>query len=868
MLALNVLCVGLGVSGRAAGEAGAPAAGATVQGRVVGPDRQPLQGVKVRLVDASSAVALEATSAADGGFRMEGVSFPAAYRLVCALGTITERGPEVTVAGPGDLALGDVMLRLRMVEEVSVTADSWTLPPDLPNSVAIRTVESLREQNMVNPEDSLRYVPNTTIRKRYVGDRNALMGGRSFGTLQPSRALVFLDGYLLSNFLGRFDAPRWNMVTPQALERVDVMYGPFSAIHAGNSIGTTVVMTERFPQALEWGLSVTGHGQSFGLYGDEETFGGGQVSGYLGARHKSGLWGALTYTHQDAVGQPMQYFNVVANAAGDFPVVSGPATEVTGIQYDLDPKELRRAVFGGNAGAVDHTRQDSLKLRVGYSILPELEISGIAAGWINDTDNTDRALLHDAAGNEVWQGRVTDGVNTFNIPAVAFAPSTRYEKHLQLGATLRTRRPEGWNGSAIFSDYQILEDPARQASNPDPVAEDGGTGTVTRRDGTGWQTFEVQATYTPFPNGMLGGRHALTFGAHRNGYTLDNVVRAADDWRTAEDELTQRYRGRTRIYAFYAQDAWALRDDLKLTLGWRGEWFRTYNGEQLVRVAACAPTDQVVCVPNGDGTFNKTVPYAERNLSGQSPKASLAWTASERVTLRASYGHGVRFPNAEEMYNGTVTATSVSLSDPTLRPERANAFDVSAETVFGRQALRASVFHDDVYDAIMRQSNQTVTPTVTNVSNVDHVRTTGVEVVWSANDLFFKGFGVEANGAFTSSKVLENAKDPAQEGKYFLRIPKTRGTLLVSYRPSAKWMGSVGYRHSGAAYNDVYNLDVNRNTYGGLSTVNQVDLKLSYKPVPRLEAAIGVDNINDQRAYQSHPFPARTFVVELRTASR
>src|SRR6185436_18941377 len=126
----------------------------------------------------------------------------------------------------------------------------------------------LARQNLVNPEDALKYVPSTTIRKRYVGDRNALLGGRSFGTLQPSRGLVYLDGYLLSNFLGRFDAPRWNMVTPEALERVDVLYGPFSAIHAGNSIGTTVVMTERTPRALEWGLSVTGHGEHFSLYDD------------------------------------------------------------------------------------------------------------------------------------------------------------------------------------------------------------------------------------------------------------------------------------------------------------------------------------------------------------------------------------------------------------------------------------------------------------------------------------------------------------------------------------------------------------------------------------------------------------------------
>ena len=117
------------------------------------------------------------------------------------------------------------------------------------------------------------------------------MGGRSFGTLQPSRGLVYLDGYLLSNFLGRFDAPRWNMVTPEALERVDVLYGPFSAIHAGNSIGTTIVMTERTPRRVEWGVGLTGYGQGFEQYGQGDDYGGGQLSAYAGTRLRFGALG-------------------------------------------------------------------------------------------------------------------------------------------------------------------------------------------------------------------------------------------------------------------------------------------------------------------------------------------------------------------------------------------------------------------------------------------------------------------------------------------------------------------------------------------------------------------------------------------------
>lgn len=843
------------------------ASGAVIEGRVLGPDGAPAAGVEVRLRSGSKTLKNSATSSADGVFRIEGVPAPGVYRLVCSVGHRVENGPEVAVRDAGEVVTTEVALQLSLSEEVSVTADAWTLPDDVPNSVVMKTAEKLSEQNLFNPEDALKYAPSTVIRKRYIGDRNALIGGRSFGTLQPSRGLVFLEGYLISNFLGRFDAPRWNMVTPEALERVDILYGPFSAIHAGNSIGTTVVMTERTPKSLEYGLNLTGYSQGFEQYDDSDRYSGGQLSGYVGTRFKSG-WGALTYNHQTSTSQPMQYFNVVANAAGAFPNVSGQATEVSGIHYDTDPKNLRRAVFGGNSGALDHTVQDSVKLRFGYAFTPELEASALFAGWRNNSNNTNRTFLRDANGNEVWQGVVTDGDNTFNVPATAFAASTRYEKHRHLGFTLRSRRELGWNGSAVASEYKILDDPARQANSPDPVAFNGGVGTVSRRDGTGWNTLEVQATYTPRDGDFLGGRHALVFGAHRNAYTLTNVVNNSTDWRINETTLGQRYRGETEVYALYAQDAIQLAEDFKLTIGYRGERFRTFDGEQLARVSTCTPTATVNCVANGDGTFNKMVPYDSRNLSGHSPKASLAWTASDHLLLKASYGRGVRFPNVEELYNGTVTATSTTLSDPNLKAERSNAYELAAETFWSRHTLRTSLFHDSISDAILRQSNNTVTPSITNVSNQDLVRTSGIEFAWSGRDLGVRGLSVEASAAFTRSKVVENAKDPATEGKYWLRIPKVRGNAIIAYRPTAKWMGSVGYRYSTSAYNDVYNLDTNRNVYGALSRVNELDLRLSHKPVPKLELAVGLDNVTDSHAYQSHPLPGRTLFLQLRTSSR
>jgi iron complex outermembrane receptor protein len=730
------------------------------------------------------------------------------------------------------------------------------LPSNLPGSTASKTADQLREQNLFNPEDALQYAPNTTIRKRYMGDRNALIAGRSFGTLQPSRALVYLDGYLISNFLGRFDAPRWNMISPEAIERVDLLFGPYSALFPGNSIGTTVAVTQHAPKGFELSGRVGGYSQHFDQYGHADDYAGHQLSLHLGHRLDSGLWFAADVNHQDSTSQPMQYFTVSADAAGNFPSVTGTPIAVDGIVYDTDAKGFKRAVFGASGGAIDHTVQDTVNLRAGYRFTPELEASGMASWWRNDTRTRNQTFLRDEAGRAVWSGAVTDGTYGFYLPPAAFGASTREELHQQLGATVKTRHAKGWNASLVVSDYRIVDDTQRQASNPDPVAADGGAGSVTRRDGTGWHTAEVQATWTPTEGDWTGGRHTLAFGAHRNGYQLDNTVARIDagDWRRDGGALSQFYRGRTEVTALYVQDAWRVADDWRLTLGWREEWFRAHDGQQF-----------------GGGA---TVAYDSRRLRGRSPKAALAFTASDNLLLKLSFGRGVRFPNVEELYNGTVTSSSVTLSDPNLRAETSDAIELSAEQEWDRQRLRVSLFHDDVRDAILRQSttDPAVCKTTANgaatytcVQNVDRVKTSGVELAWSAQDLGIKGFGLDASMAYTfHSEVVANQNDPAMVGKWWLRVPRTRATLQASWRPDEHWLLAAGFRHQGRAYNDTYNVDTNPGVYGGVSKLNQLDLRGAYKFSRQLELALGVNNVTDQHAFQSHPYPGRTLFAELR----
>ena len=731
------------------------------------------------------------------------------------------------------------------LQTISVTETRSQLDPNLPNSTASKTAQELEAQNIFNPEDAASLLPSTTVRKRYLGDRNANIGGRSFGTLQPGRALVYLDGYLISNFLGRFDAPRWNMINVEAIERVDALYGPYSAIYPGNSIGTTMVVTERKPRGLEASASIKYNRQSFDEYGTHESYGSKQLSARIASRLDSGLWMALGVQHQDSAGHPMGYANAVRGATGGAFAAPTTGTAVTGIRYDRDPQGRERAIFGATGS--DHSLQDTVNLRMGYDISSTQEIEGRVSLWRSDSTVRTMTYLRDAAGKPLWSGVVNDGVNRFNVAANAFAPSQRDERHRQLGATWKTKHATGWNASVMLTDYKMLSDANRQADLAQPLADLGGAGTVTRRDGTGWNTLELQTTYTPTAGDFGAGRHALVFGLHRNQYQLNNVVNNSSDWRYTESTLDQRFNGTTTITALYGQDAWRLTPDLVLTSGVRLETFEATDGAQFFAGPPVAQQN-----------------FAKRSLHSTSPKLSLAWTVADDLLLRASYGRGVRFPNVDELFNGAKTGSSITTSDPNLRPEVSRSFELAAEKYWGEHWLRTSYFRDDVKDTILRQTDATVTPTITRVSNVDRVLTQGIEMVWQARDVGIRGLDLGGSATWTDAVVKANAANPAQVGKQWLRIPKQRYAVQASYRPNAQWLLGAAWRWSGRSYNTELNIDSNPDTYGGVSRVNQLDLKAVWKFAPHWEWALGVNNVTNQQSWQAHTLPQRSVQTELR----
>src|SRR6185369_11167868 len=146
-------------------------------------------------------------------------------------------------------------------------AQKYQLPATTESVTAAQMAESI---NMMNTEDALKYLPSLIVRKRNFGDQQSPLATRTSGLGQSARSLIYADGYLLSSLIGNNNAsasPRWALVAPEEIERIDVMYGPFSAAYPGNSMGAVIDITTRMPQKVEAGSKLDAATHNFSLYG-------------------------------------------------------------------------------------------------------------------------------------------------------------------------------------------------------------------------------------------------------------------------------------------------------------------------------------------------------------------------------------------------------------------------------------------------------------------------------------------------------------------------------------------------------------------------------------------------------------------------
>jgi iron complex outermembrane receptor protein len=705
---------------------------------------------------------------------------------------------------------------------------------DFPASRAGADAERLEETTAVlTAEDSLRYLPSLLVRKRHPGDIQSPLATRTSGVGSSARSLIYADGILLSALIGNNNtsaSPRWGMVSPEEIERVDVLYGPFSAAYPGNSIGAVVNMTTRLPSHSQGSVSSAVSVQRFSEYSTKGSYPVWQAGGTLGGKTGPLAW-FVGANHLAGRGQPLAFATVARPAAAGTAGV--PATGAI-----ADVNRAGAPIFVIGASGIEDKRQDSLKLKLALDLPAGLHLTYRGGLFLNDADASAETYLGGPSG-PVFAGTLNLAGRTVTVPASAFSNNVyrHDERHWMHALSLEGGSRGRLQWQAIASLYDFDRDVQRIPSVALPAARTGGAGSIVRLDGTGWRTFDVNAR-----------RRGLSAGAHYDRFELASRREATTDWRSgAPGAVQQAARGRTRTAALWAEQRFGIADTVQLTLGARYEWWRAYRGFNFSLAPALS------------------VEQPEQKRQGISPKASLRWAPARGWSVTLSGGQAYRFPTVTELYQAITTGPSITVPDPTLRPERARSAELAGAWSDRRGQVRLSLFHERIDNALISQTAPLVPGSTTlfsYVQNVPEVRTNGLELAFDRRDLV-SGFDVSGSVTLADPEVIEDPAFPAAEGKTLPQVPRRRATLVLSYHPDDRTTLTLAGRYASRSFGTIDNSDVVGHTFQGFEGYAVVDARAHFRVTKRWQAALGVENLGNRKYYLFHPFPQRSFTGEL-----
>ena len=726
--------------------------------------------------------------------------------------------------------------------DVDVTAQGRksgvAVPENIPAVVeGVSAQQISTEVNAMTTGETLKYIPSVEVRQRSIGDRNGIVATRTTGTVSSAESMVYADSLLLSNFLGNSYSypPRWGIVGTQEIDHVDVMYGPFSALYPGNSMGGVVTVTTKMPEKFEFYSTLRGALSTFNQYGTSQTnptFNGNVAVG--NRINDFSFW--VSYDRLDSKSQPLNFANITSAST----TTSSAATTFTGGYYDVDNFGRPRFVYGANS--IDHSIQNMGKLKIAYDFTPTLKATYVAGLWGLNSNVTVQNYLKDASGNTIYPSSSTIGtINGQKYALAANNPSHAEALHLMQGISLKSDTKGVFDFEAALSNYNFLRDSSRA-----PTTYDGtdNAGKDTRQDGTGWSTADLRGVWRPQTDAL--GHHEVSFGSHYDLYRLKQYAFATSAWADGPDgAYSSASLGRTETKGLYLQDVWSLTSRLKFTLGERIDWWHAFDGI------------------NQSGANLTGYPYPERRATSNSPKASLAYQATRDMLVRFSVGKATRFPTVNELFQSTALANGTVQNDPNLKPEEVNSYDLTGEYSFGKNMLRLSGFREDRINGIYQYVPAGSTTSL--YRNVDKMRVYGVETAVDARDVFVDGLSVRGSVTWATSDILANAVNPAYVGNQWPRIPAWRAKLVGTYMPSDRWSMSVGVRYSSASFGQIDNTDRNHNVFGGISSYLVGDVRFNYNIDKHWTLAAGIDNIGNYKYYVNpHPYPGRTFLTELR----
>ena len=209
---------------------------ADIRGMVEDPSGAAIPAAQVSVLNRVGVVA-SATAGPTGRFELTVPDQPGLQVTVTAAGFAT----RTVAASDAALIRLDIAPQVDSVKVVGSAMD--VAASEMPASVSIVTAPEIRERNLSQAMDLLRYVPGLAFSQ--TGPRGGVAGLFIRGGY-PTFNLVQIDGVPVNVFGGNFDFAH---IPAEALERVEVVRGPQSAVYGPYANSGVVNFVTRSPES-------------------------------------------------------------------------------------------------------------------------------------------------------------------------------------------------------------------------------------------------------------------------------------------------------------------------------------------------------------------------------------------------------------------------------------------------------------------------------------------------------------------------------------------------------------------------------------------------------------------------------------------
>ncbi len=696
------------------------------------------------------------------------------------------------------------------LEEIVVTATRTEKDVETaPGSVNVVTKKDIEKRNIRGANEALNTIAGVV--DNHAGRIDSMSSLTVRGLPGQQRTLILVDGLTANSpYAGSGD---WTGVAVGDLERIEVVKGPFSSLYGGYAMGGVVNMITRMPEKREF-VAKSGYGSAWNrgkAPNDLKTF----YTSY-GDKLDDRLRLFLSYDYKATNGYPSDLNVQSSKPTSGITGWSGTTSTTGSLRYLIGDK-------GDNAW-----RNDTINLKGRYDVSQTSKVQFSFLRATNEYSYEDpHTYLRDSSGNQVWSyGTVKE--------ASFLAGGGGGERNTyHLGLETEVSRAK------VKLSLGYLDEASNWSVTPDSSAatRDGGTGKISDSP-TAAYSADLQVTVP------LWEKHILTVGGAFKTTWVDSEENSLANWRNKKTTtaLTYQAKGRDRTSALFCQDEILLHEKLTAYLGFRVDFWETYDG-----------------YVNQFGSSGYPKIYGSRSASSFSPKGALVYKPFAQTTLRTSLGQAFRSPTLYDLYRTWTTAGGTTYAgNPDLKPETATSWDAGIEQGLWKGAkVRATYFENYISDMIY---SRTVTSTYKEKANAGKAESRGVEL--EAEQRFDKRLRLFANVTYTDSVIKENSASPSSVGKDMVNTPRVMCNVGGELE-KGPWGVSVTGRYMAKRYSNDDNSDTASNVYGAYDEFFTADAKVTYKMTSWATASFSVANILDREYFSYSLAPGRSWFADL-----